>query len=75
MAQCDFCDATENLTITSAGTACQKDYPKLKRRKAQGEEVSMDRCGSCGQMVPAGLRQCFRCGGAMNPTRGDLQCQ
>lgn len=75
MAQCEICGTTENLISTSIGTVCQADYPKLKRRKAQPEEVSMERCSQCGQMVPAGLRQCFRCGGLINPTEGELQCQ
>lgn len=75
MAQCEICGATENLISTSLGTACQTDYPKLKRRKAQAEEVDVVRCAKCGQMIPAGLRQCFRCSTLINPTEGERRCQ
>ena len=74
MAQCEICGATENLISTSAGTACQSDYPKLKRRKAQAEVVRMVTCSKCGSTVPPAFR-CIRCGADLSSSGGGaLQC-
>lgn len=70
--RCQVCGSTKQVvTVAGRGNFCAKDYPAIKRGRAQPTEVKSLNCSNCGGPCVAG--RCIRCGAFVDETGKEIR--